>query len=80
MTGFSSERVYCANSYPDHLDPGRAEVTMNLPHHGAALTDLRGRNPQALAGGPTYQFSVRLGRLSPCIFILKLPWKKSNLF
>jgi len=39
---------------------GPAEVTLNLPHHGAALTDLRGRNPKPLAGsGPTYRFRVR---------------------
>jgi hypothetical protein len=40
--------------------PGTAEVTMSLPHRGAALTDLRGRNPKPLAGsGPTYRFPVR---------------------
>jgi alpha-mannosidase len=40
--------------------PGTAEVTLNLPHQGAALTDLRGRNPKPLAGsGPTYRFPVR---------------------
>ena len=39
--------------------PATAEVTLNLPHQGAALTDLRGRNAQALQGGPTYQFPVR---------------------
>lgn len=38
---------------------GTAEVTMVLPHQGAALTDMRGRNPQALTGGPTYRFPVR---------------------
>ena len=38
---------------------GPAEVTLNLPHRGAALTDLRGRNPQRLEGGPTYRFPVR---------------------
>jgi alpha-mannosidase len=37
---------------------GTAEVTVNLPHQGAALTDLRGRNPQPLQGGPTYSFPV----------------------
>ena len=37
---------------------GTAKVTLNLPHAGAALTDLRGRNPRALQGGPTYQFPV----------------------
>jgi alpha-mannosidase len=40
--------------------PSTAEVTLNLPHQGAALTDLRGRNPRPLAGsGPTYRFPVR---------------------
>ena len=39
--------------------PGTAEVTLSLPHQGAALTDLRGRNPHALEGGPTYRFPVR---------------------
>ncbi len=39
--------------------PGTAEVTVNLPHQSAALTDLRGRNPHALEGGPTYRFPVR---------------------
>jgi hypothetical protein len=38
---------------------GMAEVTLDLPHHGAALTDLRGRSPQALEGGPRYRFPVR---------------------
>jgi hypothetical protein len=39
---------------------GVAEVTLDLPHDGAALTDLRGRNPKPLAGdGPTYRFPVR---------------------
>jgi alpha-mannosidase len=39
---------------------GTAEVTLNLPHQGAALTDLRGKNPQALEGnGPHYRFPVR---------------------
>ena len=37
---------------------GTAEVTVNLPHQGAALTDLRGRNPKPLTGGPKYQFPV----------------------
>ena len=37
---------------------GMAEVTVDLPHLGAALTDLRGRNPQPLQGGPSYRFPV----------------------
>jgi alpha-mannosidase len=39
--------------------PDTAEVTVNLPHQGAVITDLRGRNRQPLPGGPTYRFPVR---------------------
>jgi alpha-mannosidase len=40
--------------------PGVAEVALDLPHQGAALTDLRGRNPKPLEGvGPTYRFPIR---------------------
>jgi len=39
--------------------PGPADVTLNLPHQSAALTDLTGGRPQILDGAPTYQFSVR---------------------
>jgi alpha-mannosidase len=39
--------------------PGTAEVTLNLPHRSAALTDLRGNNPAPLDGGPTYRFPIR---------------------
>ena len=40
--------------------PGTAEVTLRLPHRGAAVTDLRGRNPKPLpGGGPTYRFPIR---------------------
>jgi alpha-mannosidase len=38
---------------------GTAEVTLNLPHEQAALTDLIGGHPTNLEGGPTYKFSVR---------------------
>jgi alpha-mannosidase len=38
---------------------GMAAVTLNLPHQGAAMTDLRGRYPRKLEGGPRYQFPVR---------------------
>ena len=38
---------------------GEAQVTINLPHQQAALTDLVGGHRQALAGGPTYKFPVR---------------------
>jgi alpha-mannosidase len=39
---------------------GTAEVTLNLPYQGAALTNLRGKNPQPLeGGGPHYTFPVR---------------------
>jgi alpha-mannosidase len=40
--------------------PGVAEVMLDLPHQGAALTDLRGRNPKPLEGaGPAYRFPIR---------------------
>jgi len=38
---------------------GNAEVTLNLPHESAALTDLVGGHAQKLGGGPTYKFPVR---------------------
>ena len=38
---------------------GTAEVTLNLPHESAALTDLLGHPLQKLDGGPTYKFTVR---------------------
>jgi len=38
---------------------GTAHVTMALPHHGAALTNLTGAEPKPLAGGPRYEFPVR---------------------
>jgi hypothetical protein len=38
---------------------GEAEVTLNLPHTDARLTDLVGGNPKPLAGGPTYKFPIR---------------------
>jgi hypothetical protein len=41
-------------------EAGTAEVTLHLPHHGAALTDLRGKNPKPLEGsGPRYRFPIR---------------------
>jgi len=48
---------------------GTAEVTLNLPHRGAALTDLRGRNPRLLQGdGPTYQFPVQRQQIATIRF------------
>ena len=38
---------------------GTAEVTLNLPHTDARLTDLVGGNPKPLPPGPTYKFPVR---------------------
>jgi alpha-mannosidase len=38
---------------------GEAEVTLNLPHTDARLTDLVGGNPKPLSGGPTYKFPIR---------------------
>ncbi len=38
---------------------GEAEVTLNLPHQDARLTDLVGGNAKPLPGGPAYKFPVR---------------------
>jgi alpha-mannosidase len=38
---------------------GHASIEINLPHKGAALTDLVGKHRQALKGGPKYTFEVR---------------------
>ncbi len=38
---------------------GTATLTVNLPHESAALTDLIGKRPTPLSGGPTYRFDVR---------------------
>ena len=38
---------------------GTANVTLNLPHLDAALTDLVGSNRRPLHGGPRYEFPVR---------------------
>jgi len=38
---------------------GTAEVTLNLPHREAALTDLVGGRRRPLKGGPAYQFPIR---------------------
>lgn len=39
--------------------PGTAEVTLNLPHRDARLTDLRGKGGSPLQGGPSYRLPVR---------------------
>ncbi|HXK01641.1 MAG TPA: glycoside hydrolase family 38 C-terminal domain-containing protein [Verrucomicrobiae bacterium] len=39
--------------------PGTAHLTLALPHHSAALTNLTGGAPKPLAGGPRYEFPVR---------------------
>ena len=39
--------------------PGTAEITLNLPHRGASLTDLTGGRRIHLSGGPKYRFAVR---------------------
>lgn len=52
--------------------PGKAEVTLNLPHRRASLTNLRGKNGSPLAGGPTYRFPVRPQQ------IVTLRFKTSN--
>ncbi|MGE5293779.1 MAG: DUF5703 domain-containing protein, partial [Solirubrobacterales bacterium] len=38
---------------------GTAELTLNLPHGKAAITDLTGGRRQPLEGGPTYRLPVR---------------------
>ncbi len=38
---------------------GEASVTLDLPHRGAALTDLVGGRRQLLSGGPSYKVPVR---------------------
>jgi len=38
---------------------GPAWVRVNLPHDGAALTDLLGGNQTALPAGPVYEFAIR---------------------
>lgn len=38
---------------------GTAELTLNLPHRRAAITDLAGGRRQPLEGGPRYRFPVR---------------------
>ncbi len=39
--------------------PGKATVTLALPHRDAALTDMVGGNRQPLPGGPSYEFAIR---------------------
>jgi alpha-mannosidase len=39
--------------------PGPAEVTLDLPHERAEMTDLVGQNAHKLEGGPHYSFLVR---------------------
>lgn len=38
---------------------GEAHVKLLLPHKGAVVTDLAGRKPSHLEGGPEYRFAVR---------------------
>jgi hypothetical protein len=38
---------------------GAAEVTLNLPHESAVMTDLVGGRAQKLEGGPAYKIPVR---------------------
>ncbi len=38
---------------------GNAELTLDLPHKGAWLTDLTGGRRKPLAGGPRYRFAVQ---------------------
>jgi len=38
---------------------GEAHIKLLLPHKGAALTDLAGRHPKELRGGPEYRLALR---------------------
>jgi hypothetical protein len=38
---------------------GKVDVTVSIPHRGAAITDLTGSKPVPLKGGPQYQFAIR---------------------
>jgi alpha-mannosidase len=38
---------------------GEAEIALNLPHRNAALTNMMGEKPVALAGGVRYRFPIR---------------------
>jgi alpha-mannosidase len=40
-------------------EAGAAELTVRLPHRGAALTNMMGEKPQRLSGGPVYRFPIR---------------------
>ena len=40
-------------------EPGRARLTLSLPHGRAALTNLVGAHPRPLGRGPTYEFAIR---------------------
>jgi hypothetical protein len=39
--------------------PGKAELTLFLPHQGASITNFLGEAAQSLVGGPHYSFPVR---------------------
>ena len=39
--------------------PGQARITVHLPHTSARITDLLGKRPTPLSGGPTYAFPIR---------------------
>ena len=38
---------------------GVASVTLRLPHHAAARTDMNGEHPQPISGGPTYKIGIK---------------------
>jgi alpha-mannosidase len=40
-------------------EQGKAELTVRLPHRGAALTNMMGEKPQPLGAGPNYRFPIR---------------------
>ncbi len=57
---------------------GTAEVKLNLPHTGAALTDLTGGHAQTLDGGPDYKFPVKPQQIVTLRFRTKRRFRKSS--
>lgn len=55
---------------------GNARVTLDLPHEGAALTNLVGDEISKLSGGPTYTFPVRPQQIVTLRFRTALPVAK----
>ncbi len=56
--------------------PGTGEVALNLPHRGATLTNLRGKNGHPLEGGSPYRFPVRPQQIVTLRFRTESPVEK----